>query len=209
MLNARGLHGSSVSTFKDLEKILDDFNTLSEGSMSFAPYASGFTGESLVATLVELFAAVNDSTIIDGYGNVTVANSRIGDTIMRLIDWSEAFLIDPIDFVNGDDQSAMTKFIEEKAVFLRHWSAANSFIQNSASFSYSVAAVPSLSREKVGTFNGWSVGIYKYSTNIPAAVKVAKYMASKEFQKAVIMGAPVPILPTYPSLFDGKLNNIL
>lgn len=205
LLKARGLDGSTVSTFKDLEAVLDQFNSLSEGSMTYAPYASGFVGESLVAGLVELFAAVNDSTIIDGYGNVTVANTKIGDTIMRLIDWSQAFLIDPLDFVNSDDQSAMKRWIGQQAVFLRHWSAANSFIQNSAAFSYSVAPIPSLDRiEKVGAFNGWSVGVYKYSTNIPAAVKAAKYLTSKEFQKSVIMGAPSPILPTYPSLFDGN-----
>ncbi|KAJ3171902.1 hypothetical protein HK101_011202 [Irineochytrium annulatum] len=171
--------------------------------------AGQYYGESLTATAAEWLYGANRSAFLTPDGsNVTVATNDVAEVLSRIAAWTNAFIIDPNDVGAPADGStpeaaSLEKFANGKAVYLRHWSSAyHTLAKMNLPFEWGVGPVVGTDANMtVGAAGGWSAGVYKYSQNPGAAVKVAKWLASPQYQKTVITQLHDHIVPTRPSLF--------
>jgi len=156
------------------------------------------TGEGLTSMMIEMMAASNDSRILTPpHGNVTILTSSILKMFGTLQSLISKQIIDSSDLGVATDATALDKWLNEKSIFLRHWSATIPEIRNRAAFKWNVGPFVA------GTFGGYSLGVYRYSKNIDDSVRVVKWMSSREYQK-MMANAPIPAIPTYSDLYDDE-----
>lgn len=161
-------------------------------------------GEGLTAMTTEWLAIANLSSILSTDGNITVYNNDTAGLFNRLSQWANNQYLELSDLDFSTDQTALDQWLQGRSIFLRHWSTTMNFIARKAEFEWGIhPIVTENSTIKVGTFNGWSVGIYKYSQNPAAAMKTLKWMTSIEVEKRMSFEAPERSIPTYPDLFAG------
>ncbi|KAJ3205546.1 hypothetical protein HK099_000765, partial [Clydaea vesicula] len=148
---------------------------------------TSLTGEGLVCAAVEWLAAADKSSVINLQGNVTVSTSDIGNILIKVKHWIDSQIINPNDVGTTTDETALQKWLNQQSIYLRHWSSTILDEAKTADFEWDVSPLfTTNSSQHVGTFNGWALGVYKYSSNIKAAVKTVKWMTSKKYQKDVI-----------------------
>lgn len=164
--------------------------------------------EAFMGSFIELLANTNYSSVFNTFSNDTsIATPETINLIQRLTAWIDAGIVEPTQI---DEQNNLVpfyqKFTKGKAVFMRKYSTADTshldFNVGFASMQLPVAAggpiIP------MGVNNGWSLGVYKYSNNLDASVKIIKRISSIDFQRQSILSSAYPIQPTYPSLLNGK-----
>jgi len=161
-----------------------------------------------MSSLTEFLAATDYASLFNTYANDTkIATNSTLNLVQRLTSWIEAGIIEPPQLDEYSKEIPFTtKFAEGKAVYMRHWS--NKRLDSKIDFDVGYTSIKMSTGDKItpmGVNNGWSLGVYKYSTNLDASVKMIKYLSSQEFQRQSILQSSTPIQPTYPSLLDSKL----
>ncbi|KAJ3091415.1 hypothetical protein HK102_000641 [Quaeritorhiza haematococci] len=195
---------ASTQDFQDMvERIMESERTLENYKLSgIAAHLK--EGEGLTAVAVEWLASLNHSSILSSTGkNVTLTQTAVANALARVVSWTGNNVIDIADLETGDDDGVLERFLDEQSVFMRHWSSNLATVAKRAEFTWGVAPMfTDYNNHYMGVHNGWSLGVYKYSTNVDAAVKAVEWLTSRDYQKTMASKAPEPIVPTYPSLFS-------
>lgn len=160
-----------------------------------------------MGSFIELLANTNYSSVFNTYSNDTsVATAETIDLIQRLTAWIDAGIIEPTQLDEmGKEVPYSRKFTQGKSVFLRKYSTNNLAVE--FNLGYAPMQLPVSSGVKgvpMGVNNGWSLGVYKYSSNLDASVKIVSKISSIDFQRQSILASAHPIQPTYPSLLKGN-----
>lgn len=158
-----------------------------------------------MSLFTEVLASTNYSSLFNTLSNdTTIASNATVNAIQRLLAWVDAGIIEVPQLGEDGNQIPFTsKFITGNAVYLRHWSTWNPIVSFGLGFtpiSFITKDTASLDKKGMGVNNGWSLGVYKYSSNQDASVKMIKFMTSKEYQRNSILSSAHPIQPTYPDL---------
>ena len=206
----------SSNYFNALPNDLDGFNDLwdivveqlkGQDKFSTFGFGSALQDEGLAAAAFEWFAAANQ-TIFD---NFTDSQTAIADMFTRLSSWTTHQILESSKLGQSTEEQALDDWLNSRTVFLRNWISLKNQVSTRAGFEWKVSPILTTTPYKyTGTYNGWQLGVYKYSPNPFAAIKTLKYLTSKEYQKKVITSAPIPIVPTYPDLFtDPDIRKVL
>ncbi|ORY38827.1 periplasmic binding protein-like II [Rhizoclosmatium globosum] len=186
---------------------------------------SGFTGqlrEYLTAQVAEWLAGYNKSMIVDTKtGLVAIETNSAARVINRVSTWTGINIIDPSDFTLDaaplyltpsqidnliDLDASLARFVNERSLFLRHWASTYYvLLKNSISFGWGVGPVVGWdASQNVGALGGWGVGVFKYSDNPAAAVKVASWLASNQMQRGAITTDKIKKIPSRTNLYNDK-----
>ncbi|KAJ3120659.1 hypothetical protein HK100_012704 [Physocladia obscura] len=185
----------------------------------FSGYTAQFAGEYLTAQVAEWLRGYNNSAIIDPTtGYVAIETNSVAEVIQRISEWTTTNIIDPNDFLNpavstyqtsSGIAAAMTndpsvvRFAAGNSLFLRHWASTYPILLSALSFDWGVGPVVGWdSHMNVGAVGGWGFGVYKYSTNPTAAVKVVNWLASKGMQRSAVVRDGLNIIPTRQDLYS-------
>lgn len=161
------------------------------------------------STFIELLASTNYSRIVNTFNNATtISTNSMANLIQRLLSWIESGILNLDDINVLDSATALQRFMNGKTVFLRESISVFKEIDANARFEwdYSPIALTTISDKKVSfaTNNGWNLGVYKHSANVDAAVKMAKYMTSQDYQRYLLHSSPGIFFPTHNNLLSGK-----
>ncbi|KAJ3320089.1 hypothetical protein HDU76_000388 [Blyttiomyces sp. JEL0837] len=217
-----GLSGPP-ETFQDLE-YLSSRVLVAERSMDnyqLSGYTGQLSGEGLTTHLVEWLYGHNKSTIIDPVtGEVSIYTNAVATVLQRIGAWSDNYILDSaeMDLTPGPpsyltsatspdpaSDPAVYRFLDGKALFMRHWASVGltTFKDLSIDFNVGIGPVVGMDdKSNVGALGGWGIAVYRYSENPKAAVKVARWLASKEMQKALVVQGGVPAIPVSVALYD-------
>jgi len=163
-----------------------------------------------MGSFIELLANTNYSSVFNTFSNDTrIATPECINLVQRLTAWIDAGIIEPTQLDEAGTQVPFTnKFLQGKALFLRKYSTTEFAADFNIGYAPMQLAVnPNGNRVSMGVNNGWSLGVYKYSSNLDASVKVIKQVSSMEFQRQAILASSRPIQPTYPELLNGCYFN--
>ncbi|KAJ3024920.1 UNVERIFIED_CONTAM: hypothetical protein HDU68_007657 [Siphonaria sp. JEL0065] len=187
---------------------------------AFSGYTGQFTDDYFTAQITEWMYGCNNSVIINPTtGQVAIETTAVARVINRVSTWTANNIIDPNDFQLPatplfltpsqmdsllDTDPSLQKFVDGKALFLRHWSSTfQLLLKTQVDFGWGVAPVIGWNNGvNVGTLGGWGVGVYKYSDNPAGAVKVASWLASTSMQRGAIVSGGVKFAPTRSDLYN-------
>ncbi|KAJ3212726.1 hypothetical protein HDU67_003643 [Dinochytrium kinnereticum] len=168
---------------------------------------SQLNGEALTIAAAEWLYGQGRTSLIDIEGNVMIATNNAAKIIDRVASWSEKGIIDLQELEipkAGMDQgeASMDRFINGKAIFMRHWSSSIKTLQAmNLPFKWGVGPIVGTRRgQGAGAHSGVSVGVYRYSKNPSAAVKVAFWLSSVEYQKTLLTKQKLFFIPTRAQL---------
>jgi hypothetical protein len=132
--------------------------------------------------------------------------------LSRVAAWTDSNIIDPKDIgpnpqgLDGVDpySYALEKFLTEQSVFWKGWASSVPSVQNrNPRFTWGAQPVFAIDYDKsVGAVGGWGIGVYRYSDNPNAAVKLAKYLTNPDVQKARVLQYNLKALPTQKELLN-------
>ncbi|KAJ3024106.1 hypothetical protein HKX48_006462 [Thoreauomyces humboldtii] len=196
----------------DIDELEEMAITVLTGERALENYKlSGWTGpltetEDLISWATEWFAGIKQ-TILSDTGSVTIGTTAVASFLARLTVWLAEDIIDDLDVDTTDMAAATTRFRNKQSIFLRTTTAhVPEIIASPPSFDWGIAPVPSQLENGlgIGTAEGWFVGVFKYSSNKPGAVRVAEYLTSEAYQKAKILDLGASMVGTYPNFFLDK-----
>lgn len=162
------------------------------------------TVKEFMSIIITWLAAVNGK-IIDGK-NLTIASEETGQLLNRINTWIDNGIISLDGFERNSIESMQNKFKDGHAVFMfSQLPQINDLNQNPPFFEWSTFPFPGSNSNFVGTLDGWSLGVYKFSRNPTAAIKTIKWMTTEETQRnAILLSNPVLVLPTRPQIYENK-----
>ncbi|KAJ3235510.1 hypothetical protein HDU81_000390 [Chytriomyces hyalinus] len=224
-------------SFDDIETIAGTILTAQRGvdNYAFSGYTSQLSGEDLTAQVAEWLLGYNRSQIVNSTtGLISLETNAVAQVLQRVSTWTTNNLIDPNDFLFtptepystavtrgrkhpdsalSDVDPPLARFVAGNSLFMRHWASTYSWLlgNEDVRFGWGVGPVVGWDHSvNVGALGGWGVGVYKYSQNPTAAVKVAKWMASREMQYDAVVSAKLRVAPTRSDLYtDKKVCNVL
>ncbi|KAI8622515.1 hypothetical protein BC830DRAFT_1088603 [Chytriomyces sp. MP71] len=201
----------------------------------FSGYTGQFSGEDLTAQVAEWLYGANRSAILNSTtGLVNLETNSVASVLQRVSTWTSSNIIDPNDFLfppaerfsnavtRGlehpdsalvDVDPSLARFVAGNSLFLRHWSSTYAWLYANPQvmIRWGVGPLPGWNHDaNVGALGGWGVGVYKYSKNPAAAVKVAKWLASREMQRGAVVQGKHHVVPTRSDLYnDTAVCNII
>ncbi|KAI9342015.1 hypothetical protein BDR26DRAFT_859939 [Obelidium mucronatum] len=157
---------------------------------AFSGFTGQFTDDYFTAQIAEWLYGCNKSVIINpATGLVAIETTAAARVINRVSTWTANNIIDPNDFQFPAtplflSQAQMDSLLDIDAVL-------------------PALLIKSQSDPVPGWNPGaWGVGVYKYSDNPAAAVKVASWLASQSMQKGAIVTGGARFAPTRSNLFN-------
>lgn len=155
------------------------------------------------------------SNIIDPTsGNITVQSPGVRQGFEKLSAWVDNNLIDANDLsaISVDSygppnqyDNSIEKFAKGNAVFMRHWSTVAATLK-SRNLPFRWGILPVLghtSGMNVGALGGWNVGVYRFANNPSGAVKVVKWMTSRQSQRDMVVNGNIPVFSARADLYRG------
>ena len=162
-----------------------------------APY------EGLTANALEWFQSSGGGQIVETDGTVSVNNENSVKALERARDWIGT--ISPPAVVAYREEEARAQWEAGNAIFMRNWPYAyerGNELTSRIKGVFGVSPLPSAGGDtnSAATLGARTVAVSRYSFNPDAAISLAQYLASAEFQKqnAILAGE----LPTILSLYD-------
>ncbi|KAJ3379189.1 hypothetical protein HDU84_006974 [Entophlyctis sp. JEL0112] len=221
LLEQYGLEGPP-SSFDDIEAMATKILTSVRAGDNFAlsGITAQFAGEYLTAQAAEWLRGYNHSQIINSEnGFVAIETNAAAQVIQRISEWTTTNIVDPNDFLNAEwpqfpdpDQIAtivtsdpsVSRFAAENSVFLRHWASTFPMLSSAGlAFDWGVGPVVGWDANlNIGAVGGWGVGVYKYSSNPVAAVKVAAWLSGQEMQRGAVVAGGAKAIPTRVDLYS-------
>ena len=193
-------------TWTELEEMS---NTIQEGERQDNPDFSAFVWqgnsyEGLTCDALEWVYSVGGGSIISPDQVITINNPAAADIISRASEWVGT--ISPTGVTGFAEEDARNFFQAGNAAFMRNWPYAYSIMNAEGSpvaGNFDVATLPAGENgQSAATLGGWNLGVSRYSTNVEAAVDVAKFFTSQEAQKLrAIEGS---FNPTIPALYEDQ-----
>jgi len=158
--------------------------------------------EGLTCDALEWVNSYGGGTIVEADGSISINNPKAAAAIDEAASWVNT--ISPPGVLAYGEEESRGVWQTGNAVFMRNWPYAYS-LGNSADSKvkglFGVAVLPAGPDGKPSaTLGGWNIAVSKYSKNQAEAIKLALFIASKDFQKdrAIQRSA----LPTIPALYD-------
>jgi trehalose/maltose transport system substrate-binding protein len=159
--------------------------------------------EGLTCNALEWIKSFGGGQVIQPDGTISVYNDEAVKALETATGWVGT--ISPPGVLSYMEEEARGVWQTGNAVFMRNWPYAYA-LGNGADSPinglFDVAPLPSGGGDNTSaaTLGGWNVAVSRYSPNPDAAISLAKYMASSEFQKGhALMAAN---LPTIVALYD-------
>jgi trehalose/maltose transport system substrate-binding protein len=159
--------------------------------------------EGLTCNALEWIKSYGGGQIVEADGTISVFNDAAVAAIEEAASWVGT--ISPPGVLSYMEEEARGVWQTGNAVFMRNWPYAYALGNGDDSpvkGLFDVAPLPSGGGDNTSaaTLGGWNVAVSKYSPNQEAAISLAMYMASPEFQKQHAIRAAN--LPTIVSLYD-------
>jgi len=158
--------------------------------------------EGLTCDALEWIKSYGGGQIVEPDGTISVNNPKAVAAIDEAKSWINT--ISPPGVLAYQEEEARGVWQTGNAVFMRNWPYAYS-LGNSADSKvkglFGAAALPAgPGGTPAATLGGWNIAVSKYSKNQDEAIKLALFIASKDFQKdrAIERSA----LPTIEALYD-------
>jgi trehalose/maltose transport system substrate-binding protein len=175
-----------------------------EGSADLWGYVwQGNAYEGLTCNALEWIKSYGGGQIVEADGTISVFNDAAVAAIEEATSWVGT--ISPPGVLSYMEEEARGVWQTGNAVFMRNWPYAYALGNGDDSpvkGLFDVAPLPSGGgdNKSAATLGGWNVAVSKYSPNQEAAISLALFMASPEFQKQHALLAAN--LPTIVSLYD-------
>jgi len=158
--------------------------------------------EGLTCDALEWINSYGGGQIVEPDGSISINNPKAVAAIDAAAKWVNT--ISPPGVLAYGEEESRGVWQTGNAVFMRNWPYAYS-LGNAADSpikgKFGVSALPAGPDGKPSaTLGGWNIAVSKYSKNQDEAIKLALFIASKDFQKdrAITRSA----LPTIPALYD-------
>ncbi len=161
--------------------------------------------EGLTCNLME-FVWSYGGKVFDKKGNVIYNSPETVEAVSTMTDMIRRYEIMPEGIVNFHSGDARAPFFSGKLVFLRDWPSGWRSAQDPEKSNVvdkvGIAALPKGDPEgrSYSTLGGWQIMVSKYSENKEAAIKFAKFRASKKAQKIAALG--LSHIPSRHSLYE-------
>jgi len=158
--------------------------------------------EGLTCDALEWVKSYGGGTIVEADGSISINNPKAVAAIEEAKSWINT--ISPPGVLAYQEEESRGVWQVGNAVFMRNWPYAYS-LGNAADSKvkglFGAAALPAgPGGTPAATLGGWNIAVSKYSKNQAEAIKLALFIASKDFQKdrAIQRSA----LPTIEALYD-------
>jgi trehalose/maltose transport system substrate-binding protein len=158
--------------------------------------------EGLTCDALEWVKSFGGGQIVEPDGTISINNPKAVAAIEAAKGWVNT--ISPPGVLAYQEEDSRGVWQTGNAVFMRNWPYAYS-LGNGADSKvkglFGVAPLPAgPNGTPAATLGGWNIAVSKYSKNPDAAIKLAMFISSKEFQKdrAITRSA----LPTLQALYD-------
>jgi trehalose/maltose transport system substrate-binding protein len=172
------------------------------GNEAFWGYVwQGVASESLTCNALEWQVSHGGGRIIESDGSITVNNRKVARALERATRWVGT--ISPPSVLSYAEEDARNVFQAGNAAFMRNWPYAHQKGQAEDSpirGRFDVGRIPSGGAGHAHTLGGWQLAVSRYSTHVPEAVELVRYLTSHRIQReAWLTGAR---LPTRMDLYD-------
>ena len=182
-------------------------NQLISENYGFTGISTAFKGELWLSFFMSFLSGTEYSGITNPYYNdTTIATNSTAFLIQRFQAWIDANILNGQDFEGDgiDSTAAFERFINGKSLFYHDWNTAIRDLQKTEmKFEWDMAPFKVLTTGEpygISVNNGWSFAVYKHAQNIPAAVKMIKYLTSSTFQQRILSKPESYFYPTYSEL---------
>ena len=209
LLNKYGL--SVPKTWSELKvaaKIIQD-EERSAGNSQFHGFVwQGAAYEGLTCDALEWVKSHGGGQIVEPDGRISINNPRAIAAIEEAKSWVGT--ISPNGILSYMEEEARGVWQKGNAAFMRNWPYAYALGQNSEDSkvknNFDVVPLPSGGGGSAATLGGWNLSVSKYSEKQENAIKLVRFLASRENQKFnAIQGSK---LPTIPDLYsDSEVLN--
>mgnify|MGYP000932367869 CR=1 FL=1 len=200
-------HGASVpATWEEMTTTAQGIQDAERGEGNGDLWGYVFQGnayEGLTCNALEWIKSFGGGQVIDADGTISVYNDNAVKALETARGWVGT--ISPPGVLSYTEEESRGVWQTGNAVFMRNWPYAYALGNSGDSpvkDKFDVAPLPSAGGDttSAATLGGWNIAVSKYSPNQEAAISLALYMASAEFQKQhALMGAQ---LPTIIALYD-------
>lgn len=200
-------HGASVpATWEEMTTTAQAIQDAERGEGNGDLWGYVFQGnayEGLTCNALEWIKSFGGGQVIDADGTISVYNDNAVKALETARGWVGT--ISPPGVLSYTEEESRGVWQTGNAVFMRNWPYAYALGNSGDSpvkDKFDVAPLPSAGGDttSAATLGGWNIAVSKYSPNQEAAISLALYMASAEFQKQhALMGAQ---LPTIIALYD-------
>jgi trehalose/maltose transport system substrate-binding protein len=159
--------------------------------------------EGLTCDALEWVKSNGGGQIVEPDGSISINNAKAAAAIERAKTWVGTIAPDGVLAYQEEESRGVWQL--GNAVFMRNWPYAYSLGNGDDSKvkdKFDVAPLPkgSASDRSAATLGGWNIGVSKYSEHREAAIDLALFMGSKEFQKTRALQNSN--LPTIIELYD-------
>jgi trehalose/maltose transport system substrate-binding protein len=159
--------------------------------------------EGLTCNALEWIKSYRGGQIVEPDGTISVNNDRAVAALKEAKSWIGT--IAPEGVLGYKEEESRGIWQLGNAVFMRNWPYAYALGNGDDSpikGKFGVSALPSGGDgfAPAATLGGWNVAVSKYSPHKEAAIKLALYLGSPEFQKGFAIS--LAHLPTIASLYD-------
>lgn len=159
--------------------------------------------EGLTCDALEWVKSSGGGQIVEADGTISINNPKAIAALERAKSWVGT--IAPQGVLAYQEEESRGVWQLGNAVFMRNWPYAYALgngADSKVKGKFDVVPLPSTAAGdgSAATLGGWNIAVSKYSKNQEAAVKLALYIASPEFQKANAIERSH--LPTIVSLYD-------
>jgi trehalose/maltose transport system substrate-binding protein len=200
-------HGAAVpTTWEELtataQKVQDAERAEGKGDI-WGYVWQGNAYEGLTCNALEWIKSHGGGQIVEADGTISVFNDNAVKALETATGWVGT--ISPDGVLAYTEEESRGVWQTGNAVFMRNWPYAYALGNGDDSpikGTFDVAPLPSAGGDttSAATLGGWNIAVSRYSPNPEAAISLAKYMASAEFQKGnAMLGSK---LPTIVALYD-------
>ena len=175
-----------------------------EGAADLWGYVwQGNAYEGLTCNALEWIKSNGGGQIVEADGTISVFNDNAVGALEMAKGWVGT--ISPPGVLSYMEEESRGVWQTGNAVFMRNWPYAYALGNGADSpikGKFDVAPLPSGGGDNssAATLGGWNLAVSRYSPNPDAAISLAKYMASTEFQKQNAL--KTAHLPTIIALYD-------
>ncbi|MDQ3044672.1 MAG: ABC transporter substrate-binding protein [Chloroflexota bacterium] len=206
LLEKYGFDGPPA-TWAELEEMA---NAMIEGEADNTSF-TGFTFqanayEGLTCNALEWQVSEGGGEIIEADGTVSVNNEQAIAAMERAAGWVGT--IAPEGVTTYQEEDARGVWQGGNAAFMRNWPYAYSLgaaDDSTIAGKFDVTSLPmgdGPDARNAATLGGWQMMVSQYSENVDAATEFAKYVTSREVQKARAIERS--LLPTIPDLYEDE-----
>jgi len=200
-------HGKAVpNTWEELTVVAKEIQDAERAAGNYDLWGFVWQGnayEGLTCNALEWVKSFGGGQIVEANGEISINNQSAIDSIELAKSWVGS--ISPEGVLGYQEEEARGVWQTGNAVFMRNWPYAYGLGNGDGSAvkgKFDVVPLPTGGGNdtSAATLGGWNISVSKYSKHQDAAISLAMFLASPEYQKQnALVGSK---LPTIVSLYD-------